>query len=203
MDRSDALIAMPVPIVTVRCEMTTNSVQGVIKPEVKSPGSSSQVVSWQPTIRFFKTGFDSPTAIPVPAINPTVSHYLTVLNFIYIVQEGYGYIVGELIHVVVTGFLNGQVPSNVHQVNINFCRVVDSVSGESVVRLIENNQPVESHTPVYSERLPGYVGGSGLQGAAFSFQVFTYRSTGNLKLVCSAEFIPHIGSGTFVIILYS
>merc|ERR1711936_1107297 len=59
MDRNDALIAMPVPIVTVRCEMRTDSVQGFIKPEVKTPGSSSQIVSWQPMIKFYKTAFDA------------------------------------------------------------------------------------------------------------------------------------------------
>merc|ERR1711936_1355910 len=58
MDRNDALIAMPVPIVTVRCEMRTDSVQGFIKPEVKTPGSSTQIVSWQPMIKFYKTAFD-------------------------------------------------------------------------------------------------------------------------------------------------
>ena len=102
-----------------------------------------------------------------------------------------------MIHVVVTGLLNGGLPQAAHQVNINYCHIIDSSTGDAVVRLIENNEPVNGHTPVYSERLPGYVGGSGLQGAAFSFQVFTYRSSGNLKLMCSAQFVPQV-QGTLV-----
>ena len=72
MDRNDALIGMPIPIVTVRCEMRTEPVAGYIRPEVRTPVNKDTVVVWQPQINFFKTAFDAPRPIPVPAINQQV-----------------------------------------------------------------------------------------------------------------------------------
>ena len=111
------------------------------------------------------------------------------------IQNGYGYIVGEKIHVVVTGTLNGQQPQMPYTVSLNFCNIVDDDTGKSVVRLIQNNQAVTQHTPVFVERLPGTVGGGGLQGAAFSFQVFQYRTGAKFRMSCGANFSPQSGIG--------
>ena len=82
-----------------------------------------------------------------------------------------------------------------YTVSLNFCNIVDDDTGKSVVRLIQNNQAVNQHTPVFVERLPGTVGGGGLQGAAFSFQVFQYRTGAKLRMSCGANFSPQSGIG--------
>ena len=63
------------------------------------------------------------------------------------------------------------------------------------MRLIQNNQAVTQHTPVFVERLPGQVGGMGSQGAAFSFQVFQYRTGAKLRMSCGVNFAPQSGMG--------
>jgi len=180
MDRDDALIAMPIPIVSIRCEMRTEGVIGVINPQIRQPNTFDSELIWQPRIEFFKTEFGHPTPIRVPAMNP--------LN-------GYGYIVGETIHVVVTGLISGSVPMTPYTVDVNYCHIVDQNNGASVVSLIENGVPVVTHTPVHVEptgnqRVTGIIGGAGPQGAAFNFQVFTYRSGAKLKMNCGATFTP-------------
>ena len=82
-----------------------------------------------------------------------------------------------------------------YTVDVNYCHIIDQSNGASVVSLVENGQPVVTHTPVEVEpagnqRVTGIVGGMGPQGAAFSFQVFTYRSGAKLKMNCGATFTP-------------
>ena len=79
--------------------------------------------------------------------------------------------------------------------SVNFCNIVDDDTGKSVVRLIQNNQAVTQHTPVFVERLPGQIGGMGAQGAAFSFQVFQYRTGAKLRMSCGVNFAPQNGLG--------
>ena len=82
MDRDDALIAMPIPIVSVRCEMRTEGVIGVINPQIRRPNTFEAQLTWQPRIEFFKTEFGHPTPIRVPALNPSVSKTSTLWIFI-------------------------------------------------------------------------------------------------------------------------
>ena len=82
-----------------------------------------------------------------------------------------------------------------YTVDVNYCHIVDQNNGASVVSLIENGVPVVTHTPVHIEptgnqRVTGIIGGAGPQGAAFNFQVFTYRSGARLKMNCGATFTP-------------
>ena len=73
MDRDDALIAMPIPIVSIRCEMRTQGVIGVINPQIRRPNTFDSELVWVPKIQFFKTEFGHDEPIPVPALNPQVS----------------------------------------------------------------------------------------------------------------------------------
>ena len=87
------------------------------------------------------------------------------------------------------------MPITPYTVDVQKCQIVDQLNGASVVTLIENGVPVVTHTPVHVEpagnqRVSGIIGGAGVQGAAFNFQVFKYRSGARLKMNCEATFTP-------------
>ena len=111
-----------------------------------------------------------------------------------------GYVVGEKIHVRMTGKLNGQVPNSAYSVTVNDCTINELTGDGTVVQgssiaLITGGDAVNAVVPTGVEMNPGHLNGgsNGNQGAGFWFQVFTYRAGSRLQLFCTANFTPHMG----------
>ena len=96
---------MPIPIVTVSCQMSTGSTQALLDPQMRPPQTKDYQLMWTPRVRFYKTPFDVFGGIEANNGN--------VIN-----NNGapeVAYVVGEKIHVRVTGVLDNIVPSGSFQ----------------------------------------------------------------------------------------
>lgn len=164
------------PLVNVNCAMEIFSVQNLVQSTVRHPSSTDIFSQWDPIMNFYTTSFGSEAPVLCPAVAD---------------GAGYTYVVGSKIHVVITGLLNGEIPSNEHHVHIHHCNIWNPVD-DSKVRLIAYGQTDKLRTSVGIEQNPGFIG-EGLDatssGAAFWFQVFKFKNSNRLNLECSIGFI--------------
>ena len=92
---------MPIPIVTVACQMQTGSTQALLDPQMRPPQTKDYQLMWTPRVRFYKTPFDV-----VPGIEANNGNVINNNG-----NPEVAYVVGEKIHVRVTGVLDNLVPS--------------------------------------------------------------------------------------------
>ena len=109
-DRDSALIHMPIPIVTVACQMQTGSTQALLDPQMRPPQTKDYQLIWTPRVRFYKTPFDV-----VPGIEANDGNVINNNG-----NPEVAYVVGEKIHVRVTGVLDYLVPSGNFQGTLSF-----------------------------------------------------------------------------------